>query len=61
MGGVKVPCEDEQVVIKEMIKMREGGSTYRQIADWMTSTQERKMTFMGVKRTLSVSHSTVSI
>jgi len=59
IGGEKVPREDEQMVIREMVKMREAGSTYRQIADWMTSTQERKMTFMGVKRTLLMSHSTV--
>jgi len=52
--GVKVPRDDEQAVIREMMKMREGGSTYRQIADWMSSTQERKMTFMGVKRTLEL-------
>jgi DNA invertase Pin-like site-specific DNA recombinase len=51
--GVKVPREDEQVVIRQMAKMREGGATYRQLADWMASTQERKMTFMGVKKTLS--------
>lgn len=54
IDGEKVPREDEQAVIREMMKMREGGSTYRQIADWMSSTQERKMTFMGVKRTLEL-------
>jgi DNA invertase Pin-like site-specific DNA recombinase len=54
IDGVKVPREDEQVVIREMVKLREAGSTYRQIADWMTSTQQRKMTFMGVKRTLAM-------
>ena len=54
IDGVKVPRDDEQAVIREMMKMREGGSTYRQIADWMSSTQERKMTFMGVKRTLKL-------
>lgn len=53
--GVKVPREDEQVVIRQMAKMREAGATYRQLADWMASTQERKMTFMGVKKTLSTS------
>ena len=51
--GVKVPREDEQVVIRQMAKMRQAGATYRQLADWMASTQERKMTFMGVKKTLS--------
>jgi len=51
--GVKVPREDEQVVIREMIKMREKGSGYRDIASWMAETQGRKMTFMGVKRTLA--------
>jgi len=51
--GVKVPREDEQIVIRQMAKMREAGATYRQLADWMASTQERKMTFMGVKKTLS--------
>lgn len=51
--GVKVPREDEQVVIRQMAKMREAGATYRQLADWMASTQQRKMTFMGVKKTLT--------
>ena len=51
--GVKVPREDEQIVIRQMAKMREAGATYRQLSDWMASTQERKMTFMGVKKTLS--------
>ena len=50
--GVKVPREDEQAVIREMVKMRDAGAGYRDIADWMASTQERKMTFMGVKKTL---------
>jgi len=54
VGGVKVPRDDEQVVIKEMIKMREKGSGYRDIAEWMSTTQERKMTFMGVRRTLKL-------
>ena len=53
VDGIKVPREDEQVVIKEMIKMREKGSGYRDIASWMAETQDRKMTFMGVKRTLA--------
>lgn len=50
--GVKVPRPDEQAVIGEMKKMREAGAGYRDIAEWMARTQERKMTFMGVKRTL---------
>ena len=54
VGGVKVPRDDEQVVIKEMIKMREKGLGYRDIAEWMSTTQERKMTFMGVRRTLKL-------
>jgi DNA invertase Pin-like site-specific DNA recombinase len=54
IDGVKVPRDDEQAVIHEMVKMREAGATYRQLADWMASTQERKMTFMGVKRTLKM-------
>lgn len=54
VDGVKVAREDEQVVIKEMIKMREKGSGYRDIAEWMSKTQKRKMTFMGVRRTLSL-------
>jgi putative DNA-invertase from lambdoid prophage Rac len=52
IDGMKVPREDEQVVIREMVKMREAGAGYRDIAAWMCETQERKMTFMGVKRTL---------
>jgi putative DNA-invertase from lambdoid prophage Rac len=54
IGGVKVPREDEQAVIREMMKMREQGIGYRDIAEWMANTQERKMTFMGVKRTLEL-------
>ena len=53
IDGVKVPREDEQVVIREMVKMREAGTGYRDIAAWMSETQDRKMTFMGVKRTLA--------
>ncbi len=54
VDGVKVPREDEQAVIREMVKMRADGIGYREIAEWMCSTQERKMTFMGVKRTLEL-------
>ena len=50
--GVKVPRDDEQVVIRQMQTMRQAGAGYREIAEWMRATQERKMTFMGVKRTL---------
>lgn len=53
IDGVKVPREDEQVIIKEMAKMKADGCGYRDIAAWMAKTQERKMTFMGVKRTLN--------
>jgi DNA invertase Pin-like site-specific DNA recombinase len=52
VDGVKVPRENEQVVIREMVKMREAGVGYRDIASWMAETQDRKMTFMGVRRTL---------
>ena len=52
IDGIKTPREDEQVVIREMLKMRAEGAGYRDIAAWMAETQERKMTFMGVKRTL---------
>ena len=52
VDGVKVQREDEQAVIREMVKLREAGAGYRDIAEWMSKTQERKMTFMGVKRTL---------
>lgn len=53
IDGVKVPRPEEQAVIDEMKKMREAGAGYRDIAEWMARTQERKMTFMGVKRTLA--------
>jgi putative DNA-invertase from lambdoid prophage Rac len=53
VDGVKVQREDEQVVIREMVKMREAGAGYRDIAAWMAQTQEKKMSFMGVKRTLA--------
>jgi DNA invertase Pin-like site-specific DNA recombinase len=52
IDGVKVPREDEQAVIREMRSMREAGAGYRQIAEWMMATQDRKMTFMGIRRTL---------
>jgi DNA invertase Pin-like site-specific DNA recombinase len=52
IDGIKTPREEEQVVIREMVAMRKAGATYRGIADWMALTQERKMTFMGVKRVL---------
>lgn len=52
INGIKTPLEEEQVVIREMVAMRKAGATYRGIADWMALTQERKMTFMGVKRVL---------
>ncbi|MFZ2738405.1 MAG: recombinase family protein [Burkholderiaceae bacterium] len=54
IDGIKVPREDEQAVISQMRVMREAGAGYREIAGWMRETQERKMTFMGVKRTLLV-------
>jgi hypothetical protein len=38
-----------------MQAMRLAGAGYREIAEWMSATQERKMTFMGVKRTLQIS------
>ena len=52
VDGIKVQREDEQAVIREMVKMRAEGVGYRDIASWMAETQDRKMTFMGVKRTL---------
>ena len=52
--GVKVPREDEQAVIRQMRAMRDAGAGYRQIAEWMAATQERKMTFMGIKRVLQM-------
>lgn len=54
IDGVKIPREDEQAVIREMIDMRAKGIGYREIAAWMAATQKRKMTFMGVRRTLEV-------
>jgi putative DNA-invertase from lambdoid prophage Rac len=53
IDGVKVPREDEQAMIRQMLALRDAGAGYRQIAEWMAATQERKMTFMGVKRTLT--------
>lgn len=53
IDGMKVPREDEQTIIREMIRQRNQGAGYRDIANWMASTQERKMSFMGVKRVLT--------
>ena len=61
IDGVKVPREDEQVIIQEMAKMKADGYGYRDIAAWMAKTQERKMTFMGVKRTLNYALSQFSV
>ncbi len=55
IDSVKVPREDEQAVIRQMRAMRDAGAGYREIAEWMRDTQQRKMTFMGVKRTLASS------
>ena len=52
VDGIKTPRESEQEVIREMVAMRKAGATYRGIAEWMAQTQERKMSFMGVKRVL---------
>lgn len=54
VDGVKLPRKDEQNVIRKMIAMRTAGASYRSIAAWMAETQDRKMTFMGVKRVLSM-------
>ena len=54
IDGVKVPREDEQAVIRQMVSMRKSGATYKRISDWMAATQERKMTFMGVKHVLTM-------
>lgn len=54
VNGVKVPREDEQAVIREMLAMRKAGATYKRISDWMAITQERKMTIMGVKHVLDM-------
>jgi DNA invertase Pin-like site-specific DNA recombinase len=53
IDGEKIPREDEQAVIREMVRMRNDGAGYRDIAEWMAATQERKMSFMGVKRVLT--------
>lgn len=55
VDGFKVPREDEQAVIRQMRTMRDAGAGYRQIAEWMANHHERALTFMGVKRVLSVS------
>lgn len=52
IDGVKVPREDEQAVIHQMQTMLQAGAAYRDIVGWMRTTQERKMTFMGMTRTL---------
>lgn len=54
IDGVKVPRPDEQAVIGEMKQMRDAGAGYRDIAEWMTQTQDRKMSFMGIKRVLQM-------
>lgn len=51
VNSVKVPHEEEQVVMCEMVKMRELGIGYRGILDWMSQTKERRMTFIRVRRT----------
>lgn len=53
VDGVKIPREDEQAVIRQMRAMRDAGAGYREIAEWMKNTHERRLSFMGVKRVLS--------
>jgi putative DNA-invertase from lambdoid prophage Rac len=52
VDGVKVPRDDEQAVIRQMRSLREHGAGFREIAKWMSDTQVRKLTFMGVRRVL---------
>lgn len=56
IGGVKVPREDEQAVIREMFAMRKAGATYKRISDWMESSHKRKITLMGVKYVLTMGY-----
>ena len=53
VDGVKVPREDEQAVIRQMRAKRDVGAGYRDIAEWMKNTNERGLSFMGVKGVLS--------
>jgi hypothetical protein len=41
--------------------MREAGAGFRDIAEWMRDTQERKMTFMAVKCTLTCRRCSASV
>ena len=43
-------------MIRQIKNMLEAGAGYRDIAEWMRTTQERKMTFMGVKRMLTCAY-----
>lgn len=52
VDGVKVPREDEQAVISEIVEMRKAGGSYRAIAMWLEDSKSVKMTFMGVKHVL---------
>jgi hypothetical protein len=40
-----------QAVIRQMMKMRDAGTTYKQLAAWIAPTQEREMTLMDIKHT----------
>jgi putative DNA-invertase from lambdoid prophage Rac len=48
VDGVKVPREDDKVVICHMRTMRGAGAGYQQISEWMKNTHERGLSFMGL-------------
>ena len=53
VDGVKVPNDDEQKVIHHMKQMKCSGASLRDIQSWLTATQGRTFSRMGVRDILS--------
>jgi putative DNA-invertase from lambdoid prophage Rac len=53
VDGIKVPRDDEQQVIAQMKTMKVSGATLRDIQSWLSATQGRNFSRMGVRDILS--------
>lgn len=52
VDGVKVPRPNEQRIIRNMQKLRAGGTSYRNIEKWLLEKQNVQLSFMGVREVL---------
>ena len=53
IDGFKVPRADEQRVIDVMKRLREGGSSFRSIEQWLADNENLKLSFMGIRQILA--------